>query len=232
MTAYREYRIQLKDGPTGESIITAGGTVFVAQDGLSDKQTIYADANGGALSNPMTPTRGFINFFVLDTVSQVDLYIMAPGGQFEVRTGVKPGGPNEISVNTRAKRQMMKIPFSYVDQGGNATETDTGFDMPNPSMLLNRLHGCGLYVTAADSGITIDVGTGEAHPAESGGDANGLIAASSVASAVTVIGTDGALFSTNAPARSDAATAKSITWTLSTGADTAKGFILLPYQLI
>lgn len=232
MTAYREFRIQLKDAATGKSIISSGGKVHVATAGSPDKATIYADKNGGALSNPMTPSGGCINFFVADTVDTVDLYVLAPGGQFVVAAGVAPSGDNELLVNTAQKRQMAKIPFSYVDQRGDALETDTGFDIPNPSYVLDRLHGLGLYVTAADSTETIDVGFGEAYPAETGGDANGLIAASAVGTAGLVTATNGALFSTNAPHKSDAITAKSITYTLTTGSDTAKGFILLPYQLV
>lgn len=231
MTAYREYRIQLKDRASAESIITDGGKVHVSQDGSPDKQTIYADANGGALANPLTPVRGFINFFVAEATQQVDLYIMAPGGQFEIRAGLKPGGPNEITIDTSRKRGVMKIPFSYVDQRGDAAETDTGFDLP-VGMVLDRLHGCGLYVTAIDATETIDVGLGEVFPAETGGDANGLIVGSSVGTLGQVIGTNGALFSTNAPHKSDAVAAKSLTYTLTTGSDTAKGFILLPYTLV
>lgn len=227
MTAYREYRVQLKDAFTGLSIIDAGGVVHVAKAGSPDKETLY-DKDAQALSNPITPTRGFINFFTLDTVDSVDLYIQAPGGQFVVYEGMTPGGPNEIAIDTSQKTWLMKIPYSVADQAGDATETDTGFNVPDPSFLLNRLHGAGLYVTAIDATETIDVGI---LSSESGGDANGLIAASSVGTAGLVIGTDGALFSTNAPHKSDAVTGKSISYTLTTGADTGKGFILLPCRL-
>lgn len=230
MTAMREFRIQLKDLISGEIIQDTGGTCHVSQAGLPDKQTLY-DKNGAALTNPLQLTAGFINFFTLDTVASVDLYIQAPGGQFLTRTGIVASGPNEIRVPTHIKRQMYKIPFSAVDQGGNATETDTGFDLPAKAFVLDRLHGCGLLVTTVHAAKTIDFGTGQVNPAETGGDANGLIAASSVATAGLVIGTNGALFSSNAPAASDANAAKSLTYTLSTGSTTAKGFILLPVQL-
>jgi hypothetical protein len=118
--------------------------------------------------------------------------------------GVVASGNNEIPVNTSKKEQVATIPFSAVDQGGDATETDTGFDVPTPAFVMNRLHGFGLNVTVVHAGKTIDVGLGEVHPAETGGDANGFIAGSSVATAGLVIGTDGALFSTNAPHKSDA----------------------------
>lgn len=226
-----QYHMQLKSALSGVPITASGGTVFVATAGLTSKATLY-DKNGAALTNPIQMTNGSIDFFVADTVASVDLYIMTPGGHFLTKAGIVPSGPNEILVETTQRRQVMKIPFAAADQGGDATETDTGFDIPNPSIILNRLHGCGLYMTVLHAAKTMDVGTGEVHPAESGGDANGLIAASAISALGLVTGTDGALFSTNAPYKSDAQTAKSITYTLSTGTTTAAGFIILPYELV
>lgn len=224
----REYRIQLKDRWTQQNVITAGGKVFVAQVGTPLKQTLY-DKDGAALSNPITPTRGFINFFVVDTAASVDLHGMAPGGQWFDALAVVPSGPNEIVIDTAQKRHVAKIPYSYVDQTGDATETDTGFDVPDPARVLDRLHGCGLLVVAIDATETIDVGI---LSSESGGDADGLIAAHTVGTIGLATGTNGALFSSNAPHKSDAVTGKSISYTLTTGADTAKGFILLPYDIV
>lgn len=227
MTAYREYRIQLKDGSTFESIITAGGTVHVATAGSPDKAAIY-DKDAVALSNPLTPVRGFINFFTLDTVASVDLYIMAPGGQFVIRTGVVPGGPNEISVGTGAKRQLAKIPFSIADSVAN-TEKDTGFDLPANCSVLDRLHGMIVNVSTLDSGQNILFGL---LSSESGGDADGFSTNVSLTTAVQKVTVNGALFSSNAPHQSDSVTAKSISYTLDTSTDTGKGFIHIPYQLI
>lgn len=225
----REWRIQLKDAFTGATIISAGGKCHVATAGSPDKATLK-DKDGATLSNPITPTRGFLNFFVADTVDTVDLYVQAPGGQFVVVAGVGPSGPNEVLIDTSVKEQIYKLPFSIADTTA-AVETDTGFDLPALCQVLGRLSGCGIHVTAADATEDIDVGLGEVTPAESGGDANGFIAASDLDNAKQVIGTNGALFSTNAPHLSDAVTAKSITYTLTTGSDTAKGYIVLPVIL-
>jgi hypothetical protein len=222
------YNFQLLDIGTGENISAAGGVCHVSKPGSPDKATLY-DKDGAALANPVTATRGAFTFYIDDAQSStVDLYIMAPGGQFIVRTGVAPSGPNEIHVDTRQKRQLAKIPYSIADSVA-ATEKDTGFDVPNPARVLDRLHGAGLYVTTIDATQTIDVGI---LSSESGGDADGLIAASSVATAGLVTGTNGALFSSNAPHKSDAVTGKSISYTLNAGSDTAKGFIMLPYDLV
>lgn len=226
-TAYREYRIQLKDGSNGAAIITAGGTVHVATAGSPDKATIYSDRDGTSLANPMTPTRGFINFWTLDTVASVDLYIRAPAGQFLVLEGVTPSGPNEVSVSTTKKEQLYKIPFSIADSVAN-TEKDTGFDLPDKASVLDRLHGMVVNVSTLDSGQNILFGL---LSSESGGDADGLSTNVSLTTAVFKVSVNGALFSTNAPHQTDSVTSKSISYTLDTSTDTGKGFIHIPLRL-
>lgn len=238
MTNRLEYRIQLKDAATGESIISAGGKVYVAVNGASAKVAI-TDKDNATLTNPMTPTRGFINFFTADTVEKVDLYIMAPGGQFLVRKDVKPSGPNEFPVDTARRHHAMVIPFS-IDDTDAATETDTGFVVPSGAMMLPNP---ALDVLTIDATETIDVGT-----MGTSNDPNGFLAAASVATAGLVKGTlanggvtMGALFfvqdSANAgdaaPEGNVSAQADEdpISYTLTAGTDTAEGFIHLPYYL-
>lgn len=225
MTTLRyNYHIQLKDAITGKAIITSGGKCYVAGDGASAKANC-TDSAGTAATNPVTPTRGMIDFW--STAQVVDLYILSPSGHFVVLTGITPSGPNEVAINTDRVTQCFIIPFSIADTAA-ATETDTGFDLPSKCSVLDRLHGCGVRVTAVDATEDIDVGT---LSSESGGDADGLIAASDMDNLGIVTGTNGALFSSNAPYRSDAQTAKSISYTLTTGSDTGVGFIMLPYRL-
>jgi hypothetical protein len=229
-----EYRIQLKDtagGTFGTSIISAGGNVHVAKAGLPDKQPIY-DKTGAVLANPLVPVRGFINFFVPVAIASVDLYIQAPGGQFKVALGVTPSGPNEIGLDTSKSEQWYKIPYSIADAVAG-TEQATGFVVPDPAFFLDRLHGCGLDVTVVETAgaETINVGTAEANSA--GGDSDGFIAGSSTATLGLVIGTNGTLFSTNAPATSTAIKAgnSNIVYVLVTASVAAKGFIYLPVRL-
>lgn len=225
MTTLRyNYHIQLKDRVTGKAIITSGGKCYVAGDGVPAKANC-TDSAGTAATNPVTPTRGMIDFW--STAAVVDLYILTSTGHFIVLTGITPSGPNEVEVSTDRIRQTMIIPFSIADTAA-ATETDTGFDIPSKAQMLDRLHGCGLRVIAIDATEDIDVGT---LSSESGGDADGLIAASDMDVLGMVTGTNGALFSSNAPYKSDAQTAKSISYTLTTGSDTGTGYIILPYNV-
>jgi hypothetical protein len=227
-----EYRIQLKDtgpGAFGTSLIGTGGQVFVAAAGTAHKIALV-DKNGASIANPQALTRGFMNFFVPDTTASVDLYIQAPGGQFKVVTGVTASGPNEIPIDTPRGQQLFKIPFSIADSVANVEQT-TGFVLPVNSMVLDRLHGAGLEVTVAETAgaKTITVGT---LSTLAGGSATGLINGSSTGTLGQVIGTNGGLFSSNAPALVGANPAANvISYTLVTASVAAEGFILLPVLL-
>lgn len=233
----REWRIQLKDAATGEAIIAAGGKCYVAQAGDAAKQTLY-DKDGASLSNPLTPTRGFINFFAVDTAGSVDLYILAPGGEFVVRKTVKPSGPNEIKVDTDRREHAFVIPAAIGDTSA-ATETSTGFVIPSKAMILPYPM---IDVLAIDATEDIDVGT----LSSDSGDADGFIDSVSVgtlgiAKATLLASGDtmGALLSVldsanagdDAPEGDISMVGKQITYTFSAGSDTAKVFIHLPYYL-
>ena len=233
------YTFQLYD-QNHKAIQSSGGVVYVAASGDAAKQAI-TDKDGTALANPRALTRGACEFYVVDTAVDVDLYIMAPGGQFIVQTDFVAGETPDLMVDTNRRNQVAVIPFAIGDTTA-AAETDTGFDFPTASAVLPNPM---VRVTTADATETIDVGL---LSSESGGDADGFINALDVASAVLVKATllasgdtMGALLSVldSANAGDDApeahivtgAAATSITYTLTAGTDTAEGFILLSYIL-
>lgn len=240
MTALAEYKTQLVDAHSGANIATSGGTCYVATAGAAAKATLY-NADGSSLANPISLTRGSIAFHVADTVASVDLFIMAPGGQFIVKRGIAPSGPNSFPIDTNARHQVAVIPFSAGDSTA-AAETNTGFDMPLYAAVLPTPL---LRVTTVDATETIDVGL---LSSETAGDADGFMATVSVATLglvkATVLqgsNTMGALFEVQDSANSGDLTheahvvtgsnATSITYTLTAGSDTAEGYILLPYIL-
>lgn len=227
MTQYARVNFQLHDHDN-VAISSSGGQVQVNTAGSAAKATLY-DKNGVAASNPVALTAGGAEFYVASTIATVDLYIQAPHGQFAVKKSVAVGGAYEYEVDTDRKDQVFVIPFSYADSVA-ATEKSTGFRLPAYSQVLGRLSGCGIRVTTADATETIDVGTLESGGA-GGGDANGFNAAAVLDNAAQLIGTNGALFSTNAPYLADVATEKLISYTLTAGSDTAAGFIILPVVL-
>ena len=235
MTTRYHYQIQLKDMITGQAIITAGGKCYVAGSGVAAKQAI-TDSVGTAATNPLTPTRGAIDFW--SVTQPVDLYIATPGGQFLVATGLYASGPNEVLIDTSNRHQCMAIPFAIADTAA-ATETASGFLEPTNAQILPG--GIGVRVSTLDSGIVVDVGT----LSSDSGDADGFIDGISLTSAALVKATDvngavtlGALMYVQDSANAgddfpEAHTSggKSITYTLSAGADTGQGFIYLPYLL-
>lgn len=230
MAFKKAFRIQLRDHRSGELIQAAGGKVVVVQNGTAKKQTLY-DMDGAALANPVSMTNGYFEFQVDGDTNKVDLYILAPGGQFVVMTDVLPAGPNEINIDTAVRAQAMVIPFSYADQAGDNTETSTGLTEPANAMLLPYPS---IRVTDVDATETIDVGT----LSTDSGDADGLISAASVAALGVVVDTNGALVATTVGTipsvtfpSAHVSGSKAITYTLSAGADTAQGFVILPYVL-
>jgi hypothetical protein len=239
-TYYTMYNIQLMSLDTQETIITAGGRVVVTAAGSPVRATLYAtDGSGVALAQPVLPVRGMISFAVESTVAAVDIYGHAPRGQWFVARNIKPASPSEIYVDTNKLEQVAIIPFAF-ENFPPTVETLTGFVEPtgavfNPTPWVR--------VTTADAGITLNVGTQEF--GSGGGDLDGFMAGVTMANVATVAAqianaanTMGALFegqdSANAGdlvPRLHVSTGRAITATLSTGADTARGFIHLPYHL-
>lgn len=225
----------------GKMITASGGKVQVNTAGDAQKATIY-DSTGAAITTTaaLSLSNGGYSFYVADTVSSVDLYIMAPGGQFVVYRGATPG-LNEIPVDVGRLHQVAVIPFSINDCTA-ATEKDTGFDFPLYSAVLPHPT---VRVTTADAAITIEAGL---LSSETAGDADGFVDAVSTATAglvrATILNggnTLGALFEvqdsanagdlTHEPHVITGSNATSITYTLLVAADTAEGFIMLPYIL-
>lgn len=252
----RKYRIQLHDSVTQEAIITSGGKAYVAGNGQEAKVTLYTEA-GAALANPVSLTYGAIEFWTSDDIPKVDLYIQAPSGHFLVAKNVLPSGPNALFVDKSRSQTVMVIPFSSADTS-DATETDTGFDLPTNAAVLPM--GIGIDVTNAASTETADLGI---LASESGGDANGFIALGAIGTAASVVagnvvtaggsetylssttlgalvndflaGSDsgGDVGTTNPKAYICNGTAKSISYTLTagTGVLVGEGFFKIPLQL-
>src|SRR5574340_547839 len=227
MTNYIKTTFQLKD-QDGKAITGTGGVVEVVTAGDASKAAIYY-VNGVAQTNPVALTSGGAEFYTLSTVASVDLYIQAPDGKFVTKKSVATAGHYDMVVDLYNKHQLYVIPFAAADFTA-ATETDTSFNLPAHSQVLDKYAGLSVLVTTLDNTETIDVGTLESGGA-GGGDANGLIAANALSTATHVVATEGALFSSSLPYLADAQTEKSISITLTAGTDTAEGFAILPVLL-
>lgn len=237
ITAYNVYDLQLQDFRTGKTISAAGTQVSVLTDGTPDLATLYdPDAGYASKSNKFAATAGKIRFAVASSVAQVDLCVMTPTGQALYLTDWTPG-QSQIGYDANQRQNLLIAPFSYAE--GVATEVDTGFNIPAGATVPPSPF---LKVTAIDATETLDVGL---LSSESGGDADGFLAAVSVGTLGLVKGTLlssgqtlGALLRVDesgagvlVPEQHLIATAVSVTYTITTGSDTGKGFIAIPYQL-
>lgn len=238
MTMYH-YSIQLQSHVDGGPLLGAGGVCYVATAGGAAKVALK-DKDGGAADNPVALVRGKIEFYTANTVNSVDLYGIDGEGHFFVAKGIRPSGPGWINIDPNQRHQCMVIPFSIADTTDNV-ETETGFTLETNMALLPG--GVLVDVLTADSSETIDVGT----DGSGGNDPDGIIDGLSLTNAVAVKATLlnsgvtlGALLKVQDSANAGDAVpeayidsaAEDITYTLSSGTDTAEGFIYLPYLLV
>jgi len=242
---YRYWSIQLFDERKGLKINDDSGVANILTDGSPVEIALYSDEVGTSASNPLTFTDGHVKFWTADSVTSVDISILTAAGEAIFISG-QSAAEFRINVDTQKREQTLIIPFA-----ASTAETDTGFNLPANLMLKE----CYVRVTALDVSETIDVGL---LSTETGGDANGLLAAISVNALGTIqpvvvtngsneayissfvggalmyagrVGTD--LDQDNGMAGSlgyvTDGTAASITHTGSAGSDTAAGYIILEY---
>jgi len=245
MATYNTFDIQIYDRATGKAVISSGGNAVVVATGAYAKSTLLnPDSDYASLANPIAATRGKFRFAITNTglgLPAVDVFGIAPGGYAFRVLNVKPGEVRDVWIDSLHATQTLILPFSITDATA-ATEKDTGFDftqgmtiMPFPA----------IDVHTVDSAKTIDVGL---LSSESGGDADGFMAAvllttagviqAKCAATATVgallretITDSGAATSSVRHPYTVGATAVSLTFTLSSGTTTAAGYIRLPYML-
>jgi hypothetical protein len=227
MSQFERVSFQLYD-QDGIAINATGGQVQVNTVSTCHKATLY-DKNGVAATNPVTLSTGGAEFYVLSSVSTVDLYIDAPHGQYAVKKGVVVGGSYNYKVNTNEKQQVYVIPFSITDAAATV-EHDTGVVLPAHAQVGSKYQGATIRTVTLESGKTIDVGT---LSSQAGGDANGYVNANSLTNAAQLIITEGALYTTAGEAAfvDTNPAAVNISYTLSSATSVAEGFIILPVIL-
>lgn len=231
------FHIQLVDRPmgmqTGPSIIDAGGMVLVTLTGSYAPATLV-DINSNAIANPVPLTLGSAQFYMaLLAAPNVDLYVMAPNGQFAVLYNVGPDAINEVPIDRSQVLNVARIPFTFA-QGPAGTEFNTGIVMPANSVVLPDV---GVLVTTAETAgaKTMSVGL---LSSQSGGNATGYINAISTAnlgylpaqSQATT--TRGALIGAGTLDKGnslDIQTAKNISFTIVAASVAVAGQIILPY---
>lgn len=172
-----KYEIEVKDArsfnaASADGLITSGCYVFVYDAGTKTLSTIYADGSRTSLANPITrsqfATDDKIKFW--SSATSHDIVINDDKGNLAEHLSVTP--QTHLVPLDRSHSDKVLI-FPMVSNTGG-TETDTGLDLPYKA----HVYDVAVEVTTLDSTETVDIGI---LSSETGGDANGFIAAASVA---------------------------------------------------
>lgn len=245
------FRDQNKPAHSTQSEISSGVYAFVYDAGTKDLSTIFADSARTALANPITraqmATDGGLVFYSESTGH--DIYVAHEDGSVGYFSGVTDG-THLMTIDRSGADKLLIAPFASA-----TSEADLAVDFPAGA----HIEHVALYVRAIDATETLDVGL---LSSETNGDADGLLAAASVAvlgwvdplagtvgsnetflstasygalMGVGVVGTDVAAdFGIDAfyGHRVTGANAVSLSYTASGGSDTGVGEIYCRYKLM
>lgn len=235
-------------------VAAAGGTAKIAV-------ATSANGTAATSNNPVSLTNGLIEFWTADTVMSVDLYVMCPSGQFLVAKSIVASGPNELFVDTNARDQVAVIPFDIADTTAttetdtgfdltaNMAVQPDGLGVKVDTVDTSRTIDVGMLASesSGDANGLIDgvsVATSGVVPATVGYSADTATTWVDLASGDQEF-TYGVLIAKGTEEGSNSDTdegfyllqpyvppgTRSVSYTLSSSADTAAGFIYLPYKL-
>ncbi len=252
--AFREWHFVLVDAQTGESIDDDSGQLLPMTAGAPTAPAIYSDDKGTAVSSPIITPRTFSNgrvrFWTARSVTTLDLVVMTAKGEAYFLEDV-PYSRHRILVNASTRQHVLVVPIG----ASSAAEVDTGLDLPVANLIVTDAF---LRVTAIDATETLEVGIlssesgGDAdgfldlmdvgtaglvnpYPTVTNGSnidyhaTNGSIYGvflSQLIAGADAVATVGGFERRNY--RTDG-TAKSISYTETTGGDTLAGYLYLPY---
>lgn len=247
------FSVALVDLYTGKGLGASGGVIQVCVNGTAHKATLLDPNNGFvSLANPVSISGGRATWAIATgspgQASPVvcDIYGITGTGHFFCRTGVKPGDPTEIVVDTNDRDEVMIIPWAVADCVPG-TEKDTGFQLPNGTIVVPPPF-INVAVAAGQGSKTVSVGL---LSSQGGGSATGFVNGASLTSAGVAKGTlngasatMGTLLQTTQGGGSQVipeaalvnnttaqATAANISYTITSGATLAEGFFSIAYQL-
>lgn len=165
-------------GPARQGLDDDTGKVVILTAGSPTSPTVYTDRYGTALATTaglaqLTFTNGRIRFYTAQSVTSVDVSGITASGH---AIGVSGLAANTTHVETVYKNGRGEHIFALPFGANNNSELDTGFDLIANCLVKDVW----MKVTGEDATETIDLGL---LSSESGGDADGLILAASVATA-------------------------------------------------
>ena len=173
--SYREWYFQLWDTQGKISIDDDAAQLLVLTANAPTSPTIYSDDKGSSVSNPDRTPRTFVNgacrFWTNRDVTSVDLSLLTAKGEAYFYEDVSYSR-HRLDVDPFERDHMLVVPFGVSDN----TETDTGIDLPANLLIKDAF----IKVTTIDATETISAGI---LSSESGGDADGFVLGTSVATA-------------------------------------------------
>jgi hypothetical protein len=174
----RQYALTVHDERSGsgreDGRLTTGVYVFVYDAGTKTLSTIYSDRKRTAKTNPISRSQ-----YATDT----QVYFFGPNSSYDIALAHSDGStakftsiaPTSHRLYLPRQGQDKTLVFSMVFNAG-ATETDTGLDLPYGALV----YDAGVETVTVDATETVDVGL---LSSETAGDADGFVAAVSVAAA-------------------------------------------------
>lgn len=163
-----EWWFQLVDLRSGKPLDIDDGQLLVLTAGAPTAPTVYATADGAAVTNavrtPRTFTNGEARFWTNRSTTSVDLVVcITATGEAYFFEDVVPSD-HKIWVDKSQAEYRLVAPFGASDN----TEIDTGLDLGANCLI----HDACIRVTTVDATETLDVGL---LSSETGGDADGFL---------------------------------------------------------
>lgn len=153
-----EWSVQLYDGKNQIPITDDTGLAVVLTSGTGKKATLYSDALGTAITQPMTFRGGRIRFFTDSSVTSLGLSLITAKGVASYTPDLIPS-QQRIVVWPDNPHSVLAMPYE-LNSTVTAAVTDTGLDLPSCVLVTD------ITVDALEAGgpttASISVGTSAA----------------------------------------------------------------------
>jgi hypothetical protein len=122
--------------------------------GSPTSPTIYSNDSGTVVTTPIifprTFSNGRVKFWTARSVTNLDISYMTAAGIAGFLSNV-PFSRHRILVDSQARSHILVVPIGF----SSAAEVDTGFDLPIANLLVKDVS---LRVTTVDATETVDIG--------------------------------------------------------------------------
>lgn len=150
----REWTFQIWDKQRKAPVDDDSALLLPLTAGSPTSPTIYSDAAGqnavsNAVRSPRTATNGWFRFWTARSVTSLDIVLLTSKGEAYFYEDVEYS-LHRLDIDPFMRHHMLVLPFGASDNA----ETDTGFDLPAGLLVTDAF----IKVTTTDASETIDVG--------------------------------------------------------------------------